>query len=347
MIDQKRSGSHRVPWALVSGMCLVLVLAGATGCGSRKTLVEEHNTDLGVEASNELKVIDFFPGDEIPGVPQNIQPYYFFNRAIENPTELALAVASVGGAANIPFTYSLDFDNAGITFIPSETVYAADPSFDMSLRLGDSALEASSFSTAFPPGLMFNISDELECTQFGGSAAQAKLLDTYFEPGVYPLWIMVPKDVTASTQLPVTTDLLLAPGYIRDSGTYRIYRHIGFSTVFHDVTIGADGHFRGYEEGVFFPLDTPDKVVLTYMVQTSIEGRLDLAQKAPVIHDLTITGIYPARSLLLLANESSSYAMAVNLVDLDVDLNGNGVNDSASFEVVSQPQQIPPELWDP
>jgi hypothetical protein len=349
-MDQPRYRSHRGAGALLTGLCLFASgVTGMAGCRTRATLVEEHTGDLEVEAPNDLKVVDYFPGDNVPGVPKDIQPYYFFNRAIDNPTELALALASAGVKTNIPFTYAMDFDNAGVTFIPGEPVYGAngDPSFDMRLEQGESALEASTFSTTFPTGLMFNISDELECTTFGGSSAQAKILNTYFEPGVYPLWIMVPNGVVSTTKLPVTTDLLLAPGYIRSSGTYRIYRHVGFSTVFHNVTIEGDGHFKGYEEGIFFPLDTPDKVVLTYMVKTSIEGTLDLKVSPPMIHDLKIWGVYPARSLLLLANESDSYAIAVNLVDLDVDLNGNGVNDSASFAATSQPQQIPPELWDP
>ena len=254
------------------------------------------------------------------------------------------------------YTPVVDFDDAGVVYVPTITLSSISGYEDYHMTLEHMPLENSDtpplvddspFTTAFPPGLLFNMSTELECTQFGGSAVQAASLNASFDPGVYPLWIMLARDLTAGTSFPFTTDLLMGPGYIRSSGDYRIYRQVGLATVFHDVTIDADGHFEATLEGGFMPLDTPETVVLTYMVDVRLEGDFDLSTSPARIFNLRMGGIFPARSLLLLANASESYAASVDMLELDVDLNGNGTNDAATFAAESAPAEIPPEQWDP
>jgi len=323
------------------------------GCRTEARLQEEHAEDLDSAAEEPLRVIDYLPPYDVPGVPSNMQPYFFFNREIGSPEELRLVVANNAGLS-IPYTFELDFDSAGITFIPDGMLYGYGNDADFSLTLEDGTaasatplVDHSPFSILFPPGAIFNMSTDLACTVFGGSKTSAKLVNEFFEPGVYPLWLMVVEDVDASTLFPTSTRLLIGPAYIRPNGNYRIYRHVGFATVFRDVAIDPIGRFEAHADGAFLPLDTPDKVVLTYLVDISVRGTFDFTRSPARIRDFVLTGVFPARSLLLLSDQSDSYATAIKALSLDVDLNGNGENDACNFEARSQPEEIPFSQVDP
>ena len=334
-------------WTLLS---YPLLFVGFGGCHAERTLNEEHTVDLEIAAEEALRVVDYLPAPNTPGVPTSMQPYFFFNREVNNPEELQLAVTNANGT-NLVYNYAMDFDNVGITFVPGTLLYGAENSDEYLITLETPSdpplVDDSNFLVTFPPGLIFNVSTDLKCLEFGGRGAQAKLLNSYFQPGVYPLWIMVAEDLDASTPLPAVKNLFLGPAYIRSSGAYRIYRHIGFSTTFSNVLIDGAGHFSATRDGAFFPLDTPNKVVLSYMVQMRIEGTFDLSVSPARINEMTISGVFPTRSLLLLSNESDAYATAINMVDLNVDLNGNGVPDSATFVASSFPEEIPVQNFDP
>ena len=320
-------------------------------CRTEARLEKEHAGDLEAQAEDPLEVVDFLPPPGVPGVPSNMQPYFFFNRALKPEEVLALTVGNAPGLT-IPYDMVMDFDNAGVTFLPGAVLYGYgdEAEFSMTLALTDDSageLAVSSFSVEFPSGAIFNMSTGLVCTAFGGSSASARLLNSFFDPGVYPLWLMVAENLDESTAFPATTRMLIGPAYIRSNGNYRIYRHVGFSTVFQDVRVESDGRFLATQDGAFLPLDTPDKVVLTYLSQISIQGRFDFDADPPRVRDFEVAGILPARSLLMLGDESESYAKAIKMVNLDVDLNGNGEMDACTFAAASEPEEIPPESVDP
>ncbi len=329
---------------------LACVLLLPTACRTEARLQEEHTRDLEAEAASPLEVVDFLPPPGVPGVPSNMQPYFFFNRALKPDEALELSVVN-GSGFSVSYDMVTDFDDAGVTFLPGGVLYAYgdDANFSMTLTMGGAQadLVTSDFSLPFPAGSIYNMSTDLECTAFGGSSAAAALLDSFFEPGVYPLWLMVVENVGHDTPLPATTRLLIGPAYIRSNGHYRIYRQVGFSTVFPNVRVDADGSFTATLDGAFLPLDTPEKVVLTYLRDLTIRGRFDFDAQPGRIRAFEVAGIPPARSLPMLADQSESYAKAIKMVNLDVDLNGNGEDDASTFAAASEPEEIPPDQVDP
>lgn len=328
---------------------LALAAAFLPACNSQATLNEEWGYELSASIDEPLTLLDYYPAHNVPGVPREVQPYFLFNRPVRSTEELELFMLGTTGYP-IDFTLVYDFDRTGVAFVPTGNLYVGDelPSFEMDLGLssGEALMDTSRFSAAVPPGLIFNMSVGLSCEQFGGSYAQAKLLQAYFVPGEYPLWMMVAEGVTASTKFPVTTNLYIGPAYIRSNGHYRVYRSTGFTTVFPNVTIQADGSFATTLPSEFLHLDTPDRVIPTWLVQIEMKGTFDLTSTPAKISDLHIEGILPTRSLLLLSDASEDYAKAVSGITLDVDLNGNGTNDSATFEVKSAPEAVSPDEFD-
>lgn len=332
-------------WWAVTG------LAGLLGaCSTQATLEDEHATMLAEATGEPLRVEDYYPSDGVPGVPKNIQPYLYFNRALTESEGLELTMEGLI-LGTLPFSQTLDFDRAGVAFVPQGAVTPLELSSPMTFSVvaeaEQSLIDQSMFSAAFPEGPLFNMSTGLKVEAFGGSKAQALLLQSFFTPGVYPLWIMVPEGLSAQTQLPTSVSMYMGPAYVRSGGTYRIYRHVGFSTLFPEVYVEADGSFSAELKGEFLPLDTPEAVVPAWMASVSMRGRLDLTSDPMRIEGLELEAIVPTRALLLLAETSESYATAIQSLTLDVDLNGNGVNDSATFRVSASPEQIPVSLWDP
>lgn len=323
--------------------------ASLMACNSHATLEEEWQAELDASANQPLRLLDYFPEPGAPGVPKDIAPYFLFNRPVDAYDSLSFSLPTYNGTIKA-FETIPDFDLTGIMFHPSGQLYpdGTETDFTMNLSLDDEALiSPTGFTSTFPEGLIFNMSVDLKCDQFGGSFTQAKLLQAYFTPGVYPLWLMVPEGVTEKTTFPTTTNLFIGPAFIRSTGGYRIYRHIGFSTNFRNVTIQADGSFQAASAGEFLPLDSPNRVIPLWLTDLKLSGTFDLKSSPPRIQSFQLRGVLPTRSLLLLSNESENYATAVNGLALNIDSNGNGVNDSATFGVSSNPETIPMELWEP
>jgi hypothetical protein len=328
----------------------LFAVAVQPGCRHSATLEAEREYELDQEVEEPLTLLDYLPAQDAPGVPRNMQPYFFFNKELVDPAQMLLDIEHPY-QPEYSFTYKTDFDLAGLLYTPDATFYTDNgvDEFDMTIgeKYHDPLLTASPFCTTFPDGMLFNMSTGLVCETFGGSESQAKLMTSMFTPGVYPLWIMVVEGLTRETQLPAVLNMFVGPGYIRDNGNYRIYREVGLSTLFWDVDVAADGHFTVTLDGEFLPLDTPEGVVLTYMNDVTLSGQLNLAVDPPRIDGFHIEGIMAARSLLKLQNESETYAPMISLLELDVDQNGNGEPDSATFVASAVPTEIPLELWDP
>ncbi|MFM7204323.1 MAG: hypothetical protein ACKO6N_26390 [Myxococcota bacterium] len=331
------------------------LLLTTVACNSRATLEEEQQQAYESAEASPLEVIDYYPARDVPGVPRNIQPYFFFNRPVDETLPLALQFQQVQGNP-VMFASQLDFDGAGMRFVSSSGLaFSGDVQANFELSLLEDTrvvLDGSEFSSVFPEGMLFNMTTGLSVEKFGSGVSQPHMLQAFFTPGVYPLWILCVEGLTSETTFPAVLNYYLGPAYIREDGTYRIYRHVGFSTIFRQVYVDASGTFQTEPENEFLPLDTPDQVVPTWMAQLQIEGRLLLSAEEGKaeegkIEDFQLTGIMPARSLLLLAAASDNYASAINTLHLDVDLNGNGIEDAATFAVKSQPVSISPSLWNP
>lgn len=318
------------------GPVLALAAWALSSCTNER-LADEWEVTLQDVGADPLAVVDWFPAPGIAGVPDEIRPYFFFNRPIEPGDSPSLALSAAGIAVDAE--PEIDFDAAGVRFTP--LVEVPGGAVEMQVSVGSEVDLESEFTTDFGAGLLFNMSVDLECESFGADPAHANLLTSLFEPGVYPLWILQVPGLTHQTPLPARVEMRFGPAYIRESNEkFRIYRDFGFSGRFEDVVIEADGRFRAERPGVFLPLDSPEEVIVLYIDQPVLTGRLHLSGQRATIEDARLEGVFGLRWLRKLADSSSSYRIAVDLARLDVDTNGNGTPDSATFVVTSQPEEI-------
>ena len=336
------------PRAWVAGL-VALGLAAATGCSTR-TLEDEWLVTMEQAAAQPLRVIDFLPQPETPGVPRRMAPYFFFNKPPEDLGALALDMVEVGADQALTFTAEPDDDDLGLSFVPAQDILPKTEAGQMRMDLldpGAPLVEAAPFDLILPEGRYFNASTALACTRFGGDPSQANQLNLFMEPGVYPLYVLFAQGLDADVTFPTTLDLYIGPAYFRENGQIRIFRHLGFTTPLPGTEIAADGSFVAESEGAFFPLDTPTGVLLLYLERSRVAGRFVTTGDVPELAELTISGVLSTRFLRILAASSDGYAAAVSLLQLDVDLNGNGDPDSANFAVRSVPSLLEPDEYAP
>lgn len=327
---------------------LGLALATQAACATN-TLEDEWLVTLQQTANQPLTVMDYLPRPDTPGVPRRIEPYFFFNKALDLG-DLDFAMEEVGSELTPDFLPTADADGLGLRYTPLEDIFPQTSLglMVMDLDLGAEAVVSdSTFNMRLPEGRYFNAASELECTRFGGDPDHAKQLNRFMEPGVYPLYVMFVPGLSEATTFPATLDLYLGPGYVRDNGQLRVFRDIGFSTPMPGTEIAEDGTFRVSKSGAFLPLDSEEDVLLLYLERFEVSGRFSTNGGVPELEELSIAGVFPTRFLLILAASSSGYSVAVNTVELDVDLNANGVPDSATFAVRSHPTLLEPDEYSP
>ena len=341
-------------WLTLAAFC-TLPVALTSGCTGSQL---EREWDVSVEETlgDPLVVESYFPKNDLLGIGRQIKPYFFFNRPLvleeeagllDAVTDLELVRTNTGQSAELDG--ELDFDGMGVRFFPD--VLISPSTYEMRLHaedVEDDTQLSSVFHTALPEGIRFNLSSDLHVESFGGNRSHAGLLNSLFDPGVYPLWVLVFTGIDSADDLPATTDAQFGPAYIRERNQHvRIYREFGLSSVFRDVEIAADGSFEVEQPGVFLPLDNVDGIIILYLEDVTFRGQFDFSGPSPVIRDAELSGIFTTRWLRKLGENGGGWSLAVNAAELDVDQNGNGRPDSATFTLRSEPTAIDPAEIDP
>ena len=307
------------------GLAVAVVLAGCTA----NRLEDEWQLTLDQLAGLDLAIRDGFPADGADGVAHKIRPYVLLTRPLTDDERFDVAALITGTGHNDAPLVDIDDDAMGVRLYPDELDPDRTYAFDLSL-----ADAVTSFSTAPPPGTAFNMSSDLEVLSFGARAAQANTLNDLFEPGVYPLWVLQ----VVGTAPPF--DLVFAPGRIdEEDPPFLLRKEYGYSGRLLDVDVAADGTVDHAQDGVFLPLWSAEDVILLYLEDVRLTG--EMAGDGSAIGTMTLTGVLTTRWLLRMADAGPSWRAAVNVVKPDVDTNGNGIDDSATFTITSSPTPLP------
>ena len=266
-----------------------------------------------------------------------------------NPEERASTVGLIIDASSsdeVTTDRALDSDFMGASFHPDSDL-ARGRSYGLDLSL---APAVASFSTDPPVGWGFNMSSGLRLESFGGNRAHARQLNDTFVPGEYPLWVLqlvgIP-DPVAAAGTPQTVDLVFAPARIDDEGSgYLLRKEYGYVGRLLGVEVAADGSFEHTQDGVFLPLWSADEVVLLYLEEVVLRGQVELGADAIAISEYRLTGMLTTRWLLQLREAGPVWRNAVGVMDLNIDTNGNGVPDAATFSLTSSPTPVPADEID-
>ncbi len=317
------------------------------GCGSQvaATLAEEWEVTVDAERGSDLRVVDYLPADGIVGVAHRSSPYFLFNRPMtaQESADLGdLTLAEADGGAQFTFAPQVAFDDAAVTY--GDDVLNRPEPYVVDVQLPGGPFH-SAFATDEPPGPDFNIAQDLSVTAFGGNSDHAATLASYFTPGS-PVWLA--KVTGLGTALPATVDIALAvtDGASTNGRPFYIHRQYGYITRFAGVTVTTAGAFEATLEGAFLPLWISGDPVLLRLTPLTVRGRFDLSGAEPTLADFELHGVVDTRSLLKMADLPEPWPRLLDIVELDVDTNGNDVPDSATIHLESQPALVPRDQID-
>ena len=203
----------------------------------------------------------------------------------------------------------------------------------------------STFATDELPGPDFNAAQDLSVLRFGANEEHAATLGSFFSPGA-PVWLA--KVTGLGDALPATVDVALAvaDGAATGSRPYYIHRAYGYITRFDGVVVPEAGAFEATLSSAFLPLWISGEPVLLRLMPLTIRGRFDLSGAEPALVDFELEGVVTTRSLLKMAELPDPWPRLLDIVELDHDLNGNGVPDSATIHLRSQPGLVPRDQID-
>ncbi|MEE2828120.1 MAG: hypothetical protein VX498_02945 [Myxococcota bacterium] len=324
------------------GSCLL-----SAACGTAQ-LEDEWAVSVEQLQGLPLEVTDSFPCEGSRSVGHHIQPYFLLNRPLSSEEVALLDSGSIRDLeSKEPTLGRLEADEDGMGL--HLRIDDLDRHHRYRLEVEVPGLATATplsiyFATERPEGALFNMSSELRVEQFGGDPTHARLLNDIFQPGVYPLWILevTENELGPPGSVPRSFDFLFAPGRLdsEDEAPFFLHRSYGFVGQFDEVQVAADGSFVHRQSGVFLPLWSGSEVIEIYLDTIQLRGRLSDGPGGPEVSELSLSGVLGTRSLLLMAETGPSWRAAVDGLHMDVDTNGNEIEDAATFRISSRPVSV-------
>ena len=323
------------------------LVLGTSGC-TLEQLSSEWGEASGDQADLPLEVVDHFPRDGTVGIGSHIRPLVAFNRSLlpEELEDLGEAYAFDSESHTVYTGPLVPGFESGVLRVDLEGLHR-DRSYRLDIPLPSQGPDfglSSDFDTSLPAGLPFNMSTDLVVAEFGANPAHADMLQGLIEPGVWPLWVLMVEGWPVQTvgSDPIPADFNFAPARFAEelASPYLVHAQHGFVSRMPGVMIDSEGWFEHYQHGVFLPLWSGEDVIILYLQDLHASGRLRMLDGVPRMQDLELHGVVAANWLLSLANYGGAWAAAVDLMELDVDTNDNGLPDAASFCLRSSPSPI-------
>jgi hypothetical protein len=324
-------------------LLLAHLLLPACGAEVAAALEEEWAVTVAQQDGQPLRVVDSLPADGILGVAHRSAPYFLFNRPLDAAEIDALGdlvMAEADGGDSFTFAPRLAFDQAAVNYGEDRLNRPEAYVIDVSLPPGAGAWH-SGFATDELPGPDFNASAGMSATAFGGNEEHAALLSSYFTAGA-PVWLAKVTGPAADGTIDVA--LAVTNGASSGSRPFYIHRAYGYVTRFPGMALAADGSFEATLDGALLPLWISGDPVLLRLTPLTIRGRFD--PSGPALSDFELEGVVETRSLLKMSELPDPWPRLLDIVSLDVDTNGNGVEDSATIHLVSQPALVPRDQID-
>ena len=335
-------GRARLPWVprMIRLLLPLLLLPACTGT----TLVDEWELTIDQLRGLDLEVADALPAPDAEGVGTTIDPYVLFSRPLtrgERGELDDLELLRTDGSGSATGAPSLDDDRMGGAFELPGLVGGAE--YDVVLPLPDPlAGSERSFQTRNIGGAAFDLSQELRVEAFGAAQAHADLLQSFFEPGGLPLWIM--RDRVEPDGGPDQRRHALAPARLGipedDEPGWIIREDYGYVGSLRGVDADADGCFDHRQDGLFLPLWSGDEVILLYLQDVEWSGCLPPDGSVGDRSEALLSGVMTTRWLLRLRETGGYWTTAVDLLEPDVDTNGNDTADSATFTISLAPERV-------
>jgi hypothetical protein len=207
-------------------------------------------------------------------------------------------------------------------------------SLALSVTAGADALDVVTVARLPKPGLGWSLLDGPKFTQFGGGSEAVTLVNSYLAQGSAFLAL----DHYAGDPGPYV--MVGGPsGDLPDGGLAIADPGLGFVL---PVQVGADGSVHGAADTAWLPIPVSGQVVHLLLLDVTLDGTLD----GDRLTKMTLGAELPAISLEDLVTPLGSLGSDVlDLIQLDVDRDGDGTNDAATIRVEGEPAPASLAAW--
>lgn len=292
---------------------------------------------------DEEGIVALFPGDGAAAVPEDTP--LRIELAWDFPSDQdVIAWLGESGAVLEPLACVHDWTIHVVECSPvaplrtgTEYVFAAQ------LSSRPSRAMSSTFQTATPEGLGYEIGAELGVAELGSNALAGPVLSGHLTVSG-PL-LLVSEHLETADDLPaLASNWVWGPGKrleAQPGEPYVIRESVGYPFAAPTV-VGAGGTIFGSASYAYLPVSLDGEWRHVRVDGLAMFGQLDPGDPDLAVDDLTIEGYVKASSLLrALADVEGTEASAIRgLVDLDTDTDGNGQLDAAHLVLETRPIPI-------
>lgn len=316
--------------------CLIIGTATLSLCGG--CTLENYAEGLG-----EVGIVALFPGDGAAAVPE------------DTPLTIELGWTTPSDAEVIAWIGRTDgtLDHADCVHDPDLRVFDCSPAaplrgdtthiFAAQLLGRGQPVVRSTFQTASPEGLAYEIGAELGVSELGSNALAGPVLNAQLtESG--PL-LLVSEHLQAADDLPaLATNWVWGPGKRLEDQPgqpYVIRESVGFPFAAPAI-VGEGGTIFGSAGYAYLPVALGGQWRHVRVDGLTLFGQLDPGHPELAVDELSIEGYIKASSLLrALANVDGAEATGIRaLIDLDTDTDGDGRVDAAHLVLETHPMPI-------
>ncbi|MDP7112650.1 MAG: hypothetical protein QGH45_11840 [Myxococcota bacterium] len=296
----------------------------------------------------EQGIVALFPGDGAAAVPEDTP--LRIELAWDSPADRdVIAWLGESGDELEPLACVHDWTIHVVECLPpaplrSNTEYI----FAAQLPSRPARAMSSTFQTATPEGLGYEIGAELGVTELGSNGLAGPVLNTQLTVSG-PL-LLVSEHLDTADDLPaLASNWVWGPGKrleAQPGQPYVIRENVGYPFAAPTV-VGEGGTIFGSATYAYLPVTLGGEWRHVRVDGLAMFGQLDPTDPDLPVDDLTIEGYVKASSLLrALADVDDTEASGIrNLVDLDTDTDGDGQLDAAHLVLKTRP--IPIAIHDP
>jgi len=299
-------------------------------------------------AHEDLVVVSINPPDGSAAVPVDVAPKVVFS--IDIPREVPIEVVLHRGAIATELTCGPSGDPT-VLDCPLLEDLRPDAWYRISVDIHvDGELDAESiWTTGDPNGLTFDVGPDLAVEQLGGNESAVTLLEDLLLSGDDHLVLVLDRFSPGHHSLPWEGNYLLGNAQVRENKkTGELEADIDDDsglTISTHGTLQSDGHFTAEADYAALPVSVDGDDIQLLLEDVWLTGHIPISEhEYERVQDVHLSAAVSKEALDELAQAVPEWAQVIadvtGLIDLDVDLDGDGIDDAASFAISSSGERV-------
>jgi hypothetical protein len=297
---------------------------------------------------HDLEVVAFHPPDGSAAVPLNTDPIIVFNTEIPDQVEFEITLyrGNVSNELNCHRT-----DDPTVLECPLSKDLRTDSWYriDVDIAANGEVDAESIWTTSTPDGLAYDIGPSLTVERLGGNDAAVTLLEDLLLDGDDHLVLVMDRFYPGLDNLPWEGNWLLGNARIRENlktgEMEAVIDETDGMTISTRGQLQSDGGFVTESDYASLPVSVDGESLQLALEGITLSGNIPIEEHDyQKVRNVTLTAAIPKYALDHLAETVPEWARLVadvtGLIELDVDLDGDGIQDAATFQLTSTGDRI-------